>query len=211
MSPTISFAVGEGVQKENAMKFWMLTAMTLALAMVAGTAQAQFNVQVSANTNSMRHLKVTDPNSGVGTFKVQMTFWIFNEFEPDRPGNATAPAILGSDYNLNTDLPFLGQNIFFPSGAGLASSSSQIYVLYVSVDGERRRAHSFNVALPNFGTFDGHYQSKGFLGDELLPVDDQFWHLDAMSKELIVEIVREDLTGNFVDVTVLEGTIPAVP
>jgi hypothetical protein len=140
-----------------------------------------------------------------------MTFWIFNEFEPDRPGNATAPAILGSDYNLNTDLPFLGQNIFFPSGAGLASSSSQIYVLYVSVDGERRRAHSFNVALPNFGTFDGHYQSKGFLGDELLPVDDQFWHLDAMSKELIVEIVREDLTGNFVDVTVLEGTIPAVP
>ncbi len=92
----------------------------------------------------------------------------------------------------------------------MAVESRQIYVLYLSVDGQRRRVQSFNVELPNFGTFDGHYQTKGWLGDETLPLTDQFWHDDAMSKELIVEIVLEDLTGANPDRTILEGTIPAV-
>ncbi len=187
------------------MRFWILTAMTLALAMIAGDAMAQFDVSVSANTNRMRHLKVSRNDLGPGGGQIQMVFWIYPDFELDQPG--VAPIILGSDYDLNVDAPYLGMSLYFP-GSNLATVSRQIYALYVTVGNERRRVQSFNVELPNFGTFDGHYQTKGYLGDADEP-DQQFWHDRAMSEELTVEIVRENLNGSGA-VLLLKGTIPAV-
>jgi hypothetical protein len=183
----------------------MLTAMTLALAMIAGDAMAQFDVSVSANTNAMRHLKVSRNDVEPGAGKIQMVFWIYPDFELDQPG--MAPVLLGSDYNLNVDAPYLGMSIYYPD-SNLATASRQIYALYVSVGNERRRVHSFNVELANFGTFDGHYQTKGYLGDPDEP-DQQFWHDRAMSEELTVEIVRENLNGSGAEL-LLKGTIPPV-
>jgi hypothetical protein len=68
------------------MKFWILAAMTLALAMIAGNAMAQFDVSVSANTNRMRHLKVSRNDLGPGARQIQMVFWIYPDFELDQPG-----------------------------------------------------------------------------------------------------------------------------
>jgi hypothetical protein len=189
------------------MKFWNLTALTLTLAMVAGDAMAQFDVKVSANKNTMRHLKVTRTDTPPGFGQIQMVFWIYPDFELDQNGNT--PIILGSDYDLNVDAPYIGMDIYFP-GPNLDVVSRQIYVLYIKVGDEpRARISSFNVALSTFGRFDGHYQTKGYLGDANLDPDDQLWHDRAMSEELVIQIVREDLDGNVIG-TILEGTIPCV-
>jgi hypothetical protein len=115
------------------------------------------------------------------------------------------PASLAGFENL--DAPYIGMSTYFPD-CNLATVSRQIYALYVSVGDERRRVQSFNVELANFGTFDGHYQTKGYLGDPDEP-DQQFWHDRAMSEELTVEIVRENLNGSGA-VLLLKGTIPPV-
>ncbi len=191
------------------MKLWILTAMTLALAMIAGNATAQFDVSVSANTNKMRHLKVTRTDTNPGSpgdvlGQIQMVFWIYPDFELDHPG--VTPVILGSDYQLNVDAPYIGVSLYDLGSGDLATASRQIYALYVTVGEERRRVQSFNVELANFGTFDGHYQTKGYLGD-LDEFDQQFWHDRAMSEELTVEIVSENLNGSGA-VLLLKGTIP---
>ena len=188
------------------MKLWILTAMTLVLAMIAGDAMAQFDVKVSANTNRMRHLKVTRNDLGPGGGQIQMVFWIYPDFELDQPG--LAPVLLGSDYQLNVDAPYIGVSLYDLGSGDLATASREIYALYVTVGNERRRVQSFNVELANFGTFDGHYQTKGYLGD-VIEFDQQFWHDRAMSEELTVEIVRENLNGSGA-VLLLKGTIPPV-
>jgi hypothetical protein len=197
-------------EKEKAMRFSMLTAMTLALAMVAGEAMAdcpKCDVQVSANTTSMRHLKVTRTELLWGQGINQMVIWFFPDFEPGKPGGG--PALLGSDYNLTVDAPYIGMNIYSPL-ANLEWVSRVIYVLYIKVgDEDWARISSFNLALPNFGTLDGHYQTKGYLGDPALDPDDQLWHDRLMSEELGVKIVIEDLNEEKL-LTAFEGTIPAV-
>ncbi len=206
MSPTISFTVGEGVHKENAMRFWILTAITL---MLAGDAIADTQV-VGANTSTIRRIKIT--NDG-GVHHMELTI-----IAEDDPGSRqVSPLIFTTDLILNGKVPAntvnpwldtcdldrcdLGRNLF-------------LYVLSLKIGNDAARdVLVLQPEMNTFGQFDGFFSTKVYLADDTVPGsanDTEFypWGNRVLTERVEILLRRETFDGVIRGFN-LEGFIPA--
>jgi hypothetical protein len=198
---TISFTVGEGVQKENKMRFLTLIALTLVLTLAAGTAQAQGGLSVTRTIHleSDYWAAPSDTPGGDtvgGEPKGKFTVALDNE---DFGG--------GSGFQLNLrSFSCPGAVNWVSQGSdhrNLSLQSRVVWVLFNTLgdDGrppaeQKRRIITFRPDCSSYGTTWAQTQINGYLiddggdpdGDD---PDGDPWNGRVMTDSLLVEVVYE--------------------
>ena len=186
------------------MRFWTLTVLTLVL---AGDALAQSIAHVSANTEIVRRMRIESiaPDEANQPGEWHMEFFLIAENEPGT--QRIAPLIPASTFEMSAVMPTHLINPFFGNQAFEANRearSGEFYALYVTVAGNRRRVMILQPGQSSFNSFTGSFSTKGYLADFF---EQGLWGVQAMTKEVTVELVEQNLDGDEIR-TLFEGTFP---
>jgi hypothetical protein len=201
----ISFTVGEGAEKENKMRFWTLTALTMTLAMVASNALAQNG----ANTVRTVQLEssVAGPSDGStggggGEPKGQISIGLENAAEAAEFGE-------GASFQLNLRSFSCPGTINWAGDMDLDRESRTVWVLYLTVGDDLRRIITFRPDCSSYGTTWAQTQINGFLIDANEP-DPTLWNERVMTDDLTVEIIIEVIGNDELSSLRFEGFSPAI-
>jgi hypothetical protein len=176
------------------MKFWTLTALTLVLALAAGTAQAQSGVSVK------RTIHLASPfwegpsdiqgRTEGGEPKGKLSVGL--EVDQEQAGFGE-----GSSFQLDLRSFSCPGAINWAGDMDLSRESRTVWVLYLTVgdDGgspeeQRRRIITFRPNCSSFGTTWAQTQINGFLVDASA-LDGDPWNGRVMTDSLLVEVFYE--------------------
>jgi hypothetical protein len=214
MCPTFSFTVGEGVQKENAMRFWILTAITL---MLAGDAIADTQI-IGTNTSTIRRIRIIDDNPSRHMEMTLTTDLDVGSAPNFAPFIVTTDLIVTAQLGANTVIPFF-ENPETDCGGGNdcydLSRNLWVYVLSLKVGRDRPRdVLVLQPEMNSFGDFNGSFSTKAYLADNGKGNKDDTkgypWGQRVMTEEVEIELRRETFAGKTdPPFFKLEGSIPA--
>jgi hypothetical protein len=172
----------------------------MTLAMVAGDAMAQSIFKVSVNSDIVRRMRIesTSPDEAFQPGRWHMEFWLIAEDEPNTsPGSPQIPA---STFEISAVMPTHLINPWDGDPnleADRDARSQEFYVMYVTVDGERRRVMILQPAQSSFNSFTGSFSTKGYLADYAGgdTIEQDLWGVQLMTGKVTVEVVEENLAG----------------
>jgi hypothetical protein len=217
MCPTFSFTVGEGVQKETKMRFWILAAIALMLAGDVIAAPPEEPV-VGVNTSTLRRIKITN-----GNYHMELT--ILSEVEPVT-GLGQVPFIYTSSLIVNGRVPAHTVNPWNSECPEPGKPKDPVnplcdlsrnlwyYVLSLEIgqDGVKHDVLLLQPQMNSFGTFDGNFSAKVYLADNepgsQTDADPYPWGSRVMTERVDIEVRRETYEGDVLGVG-FKGTFDA--
>jgi hypothetical protein len=206
--------VRERQHKENAMRFWILTAITL---MLAGDAIADTQV-IGANKSDIRRIRILD-DDGFHHMEITLIADVDVGGAPNfAPFIVTTDLIVNAQVPANTVIPFF-ENPETDCGGGNncydLSRNLWLYVLSLKIGRDRPRdVLVLEPEMNTFGQFDGSFSTKAYLADNGRGNEDDTkgypWGQRVMTEEVVIELRRETFAGKTdPPFFKLEGSIPA--
>ncbi len=209
--------VRERQHKENEMRFWILTAITLMLAgdVIADTPPE--DPVVGVNTSTLRRIKITN-----GNYHMELT--IFAESEPVT-GKGQVPFIYTSSLIVNGRVPAHTVNPWNSACPEPRKPKDPVnplcdlsrnlwfYVLSLEIgqDGVKHDVLLLQPQMNTFGTFDGNFSTKAYLADNepgsQTDADPYPWGSRVMTERVDIEVRRETYEGDVLSVGFI-GTFP---
>jgi hypothetical protein len=201
------------------MKTWILTALILVLAMVAGDAMADEQV-VGANSSNIRRIMISD---GFGN---HMELTLLTESSYPTPDHPLAPEIFATSMHVGGVVPANTVSAWTPNdacGTGLPcwdlDRNLWVYVLYLKVGRDKERAVLvLQPEMNSFNVFLGSFSTKAYLADITKRDENETdawpypWGHRVMSEEVGIRLQRAFFGGDdnppYFN---LEGTLPPVP
>jgi hypothetical protein len=204
MCQTFSFTVGEGVQKEATMRFWILAAIAL---MLAGDAIADTQ-RIGANNSTMRRISITDDN---GFHRMELT--VTPDFTPLQ--NGLQPLIYTANLIVNGKLPANTTNPWLDTCDSLCDLDRNLrtYVLSLEFCDDKNPVDVLVVQpqMNTFGQFDGSFSTKAYLADNAVGAESDaypyLWGQRVVTEKLDIKLRRQEFSGDPLGFA-LEGTLP---